>query len=96
MSLEAVYRRSERFVGRRMADQFVVVPLAGRGVDADCFYTMNQVAAALWEALDGKRTGHDLVAALLERYEVDRDSAERDCLDFLESLAGLGALEDVG
>lgn len=56
-------------MGRKLADQYLVVPLAGRGVDADCLYIFNRMAAFLWEAPGGQRRGHDLVTAVLDQYD---------------------------
>ena len=55
--LSDVFTRSDRIVGRRIAGEYVLVPLVGRGTDADFIYTLNRVAAAIWEALDGKASG---------------------------------------
>ena len=69
--LSDVFTRSDRIVGRRIAGEYVLVPLVGRGTDADFIYTLNRVAAAIWEALDGKASGEDVVRLVVDRYEVD-------------------------
>jgi hypothetical protein len=87
--LEDVYAHSPRVVGRRIGDEFVLVPLAGRGADIDAILNLNRVGAIIWEQLDGTRTGVEVVDALLERFEVDRQQAEEDYLAFLTKLRGL-------
>lgn len=84
--LDAVYARSERMVGRRIAGEYVLVPLAGKGADLDAILNLNATGAFIWERLDGRRTGAEIVAAMLERFEVTRDEAERDFLGFMASL----------
>jgi hypothetical protein len=79
-------------VGRRIGEEYVLVPLAGRGADLDSILNVNRVGAFIWEQLDGKRTGTDVVAALVERFDVDRPEAEADYLDFLTTLRGLKAV----
>lgn len=86
------YARSERMVGRRIADEFVIVPLASRGADVDSIYDLNEVAACVWEMLDGARDGHAIVAALVERFEVDAATAERDYRAFLGQLVSIDAV----
>jgi hypothetical protein len=86
-----VYVHSPRVVGRRIGDEFVLVPLAGRGADIDSILNLNKVGAFIWEHLDGTRTGADVVEALVERFEVDCPQAEEDYLDFLTTLRGLKA-----
>ena len=90
--LGEAYGRSPRVVGRRIGEEYVLVPLAGRGADLDSILNVNRVGAFIWEQLDGKRTGADIVAALVARFEVDRPEAEADYLDFLTKLRGLKAV----
>jgi hypothetical protein len=89
--LTVAYGKSLRVVGRRIGDEYVLVPLAGRGADLDSILNLNRVATFIWEQLDGARTGREVVAALVARYEVDAPEAEADYLDLLTKLRGLKA-----
>jgi hypothetical protein len=82
-------------VGRRVADEFILVPLVGRGADVDSILNLNRVGAFIWETIDGRRDGAEVVAALVERFEVERDRAVFDYLDFVEKLLSLHALHVV-
>jgi len=64
----------------------------GRGADADFIYTLNRVAAAMWESLDGKATGNDVVGLVVERYEVEPERAGRDYLELMETLESIDAV----
>jgi hypothetical protein len=90
--LSDVFIRSERIVGRRIAGEYVLVPLVGRGTDADFIYTLNRVAAAIWEALDGKTSGADVVRHVVDRYEVTEADAAADYLDLVETLESIEAI----
>jgi hypothetical protein len=90
--LDDVFARSERIVGRRIAGEYVLVPLLGRGADADFIYTLNHVAAAMWEALDGRATGEDVVRRVVEEFEVDSPQAARDYLQLMETLESIEAV----
>ena len=89
--LTVAYGKSPRVVGRRIGDEYVLVPLAGRGADLDSILNLNRVAAFIWEQLDGARTGREFVAALVARFKVDEPEAEADYLDLLTKLRGLKA-----
>ena len=91
-TLDAVYARSTNVVGRRIGDEFVLVPLAGRGADIDDILNLNRVGAFIWEQIDGARDGAAVVDALVARFEVDRPAAEADYLDFLTTLRSLKAV----
>jgi hypothetical protein len=89
--LGEAWSRSPRMVGRRIGSEFVLVPLAERGADLDSILNLNKVAAFVWEQLDGTRSGSSVVEAVVEHFEVDRERAEKDYLELIETLAEIGA-----
>jgi hypothetical protein len=94
--LRAVFARSERMVGRRVADQFLLVPIVSRGADVDCLYNLNRVGTFIWERLDGRTPGSEIVEALVRCFEVERERAEEDYRGFVTSLVGIQAIAEVG
>ena len=91
--LADVWARSARMVGRRIGDEYVLVPLAGRGADLDSILNLNRVAAFVWEQLDGSRSGGEVVDAVIERFDVERVRAEQDYLELVETLVELDAVK---
>jgi hypothetical protein len=91
-SLEVVYSRSERVLGRPISGDYVLVPIVDRAADADGIYDLNPPAAFIWEQFDGSRDGHAIVAGLTERYDVDPARAGEDFLQFVETLLSIGAI----
>jgi hypothetical protein len=83
-------------VGRRIGDEYVLVPLAGRGADLDSILNLNRVAAFVWEQLDGRRTGASIVDAVVDRFEVERERAQADVLELLETLVAVKAIVPAG
>jgi hypothetical protein len=90
--LDEKWARSPRMVSRTIGGQCVLVPLAERGADLDSIFNLNRVAAFVWERLDGKRTAAELVDGVVERFEVDRERAQADTLELLETLQGIRAI----
>jgi len=90
--LEETWARSPRMVSRTIGGQCVLVPLAERGADLDSIFNLNRVAAFVWEKLDGRHTTADLVDVVVERFEVDRERAEADTLELLETLREIRAI----
>jgi len=75
------------FMLREIAGTWLVVPLGNRVVDFNGLITLSETGAFLWKLLqDGKEDKEALVAALLEEYDVDRETAEADVTDFLDQL----------
>ena len=90
--LQDVFVRSDRIVGRRIAGEYILVPLVSRGTDADFIYTLNTVAAAVWESLDGTAPGEAVVKGIVERFEVDAPRAAADYLQLMETLESIDAV----
>jgi hypothetical protein len=93
--LSAVFARAERMVGRRIADQFLLVPIVSRGADVDSLFNLNRVGTFIWEQLDGRTPGSQIVEALVSRFAVERAQAEADYRSFLASLLEIHAVEAV-
>lgn len=91
--LGEVWARSSRLVGRRIGEEYVLVPLAGRGADLDSILNLNRVAAFVWEQLDGERSGSEVVEAVLGQFDVERARAEQDYLELIGTLAEIRAVE---
>lgn len=91
-----MFARSSRIVGRRIAGEYVLVPLVTHGADLDAIYNLNAVAAFIWERLDGRTPGAQIVAALIDAFAVEATRAEADYLEFVARLLELGAVEPAG
>jgi pyrroloquinoline quinone biosynthesis protein D len=50
-------------------------------------HSFNPVAARVWELIDGTRTAGEIVDAVVDQYDVDRETARTDVLELLERLA---------
>jgi hypothetical protein len=79
-------------VGRKVAGEFILVPLVGKGADVDSILNLNRVGAFIWEHIDGTRDGASVVAALVERFEVDAARATSDYLEFMAKLLSVHAV----
>jgi hypothetical protein len=95
-TLEAVYRRSDRIVGRRIAEEHILVPIVGHGADLDSIFTLNKVAAFIWDRIDGHTAGTAIVDAIVERFEVTRTQAACDYAGFVEQLTSVQAVLPAG
>ena len=91
----AVYERNPEFIFRRIVDELVLVPIRQDVADMDCIYTMNPVAAFIWEKLDGKTTLPEIEAALISEYDVDRATAAADLEEFVQQLESASAIRKV-
>lgn len=53
---------------------------------------LNQVGALIFELADGQHSVADMVTAITTQFNVGREEAEQDTIDFLQELAELDVL----
>jgi len=51
---------------------------------------LNEIGSRVWDAIDGRRTLAQILESLLEEYDIPREQAERDVLDFVGELRTQG------
>ena len=79
--LESVLRKGKRTASRAVDGEAVVfLPSEGK------VRILNKVATAVWELVDGERTVGGIVEEICRKYEVEREEAERDALEFFNAL----------
>ena len=79
------------FVLRTVAGDTIVVP-TGDTLDLNMMITLNETGKFLWEKLEKGAETEELVAALLEEYDVDETTAKAHIAAFVEKLNGHGFL----
>jgi hypothetical protein len=55
-------------------------------------HTMNEVGTFIWLRADGRRTVRDVVADVLDFFDVSAEKAERDALEFVSTCIERGIL----
>lgn len=78
---------------REVAGEAVVVPSGKVSHNFQGIISLNETGALLWKQLEQGCEKKDLVQALLDEYEVDAETAEKDVNEFLK-LAGDAGLID--
>lgn len=87
-------RIKEGFILREVADSYVVVAVGAASINFKGVIKINESAAMLWKAMEeGDKSVEDLVELLLNKYEVDENTAKKDVIDFVEGLKGAGIIE---
>ena len=82
--------RNHEFVLREVAGETLLVPIGTTTLSLDGMLVLNACGRFLWERLEAAESEDALVDALLEEYEVDRQTASRDVQEFLSELRKLG------
>ena len=83
---EKVYEKSDSIVYRRIADEFILVPIRQNAGDLESIFTLNETAAFIWELIDGKRSVREIGEMIVDQYEIEYEEAERDLIQHMRQL----------
>jgi hypothetical protein len=87
------YSRSREVVERRVAGETFLVPICGHLADLQQLFILNDVGSWLWEHLEAASAVDDLVAGVVDEFEVDEEPARLDVERFLQELVEAGLAE---
>jgi hypothetical protein len=90
MTVTTQYRRGDRYVYRHVAGEHMLVALH-RDTVAPLF-SLTVTGAAIWQALAEWSSADAVVDVLTREFEVERDEAAADVVEFLGQLRQMGAL----
>ena len=79
----------KELVTRQIAGDTVLVPLGKTVYDANGLFFLTEIGAFIWERLPQAETEDDILAAVLNEYEVDEATARQDIQAFLEKLRSM-------
>ncbi|MBQ9813433.1 MAG: PqqD family protein [Thermoguttaceae bacterium] len=85
---------NSEFLLRRVVDSAVLVPFGKKMVDFNGMLSLNKVGAFVAELLQEETTLEKIVDAVVERFAVDKETAEKDVRVFLDQLRQNGALDE--
>jgi hypothetical protein len=82
-----VTKNNEKTAHRIIDGEAVVVNLKD-----STFHVLNPAATFTWQQADGKTRVKEIAQKMCREFEVDRDTAEKDCLEFISELVNKGML----
>ena len=90
--LDRIYKKNENFVFRKIEDETILVPIKDNVGDMGSIYNLNEVAAFVWEQLDGQKNLRDIKHRLSDEYEVSAEKAEDDLFEYIAQLTEIEAI----
>ena len=82
------------FVMRDIAGDIVIVPVGESALSYNGMITTTKTGAELWKALEKGSDREALIQILLDRFDVNYETASADTDKFLADLASLGLIEE--
>jgi hypothetical protein len=85
--LKSILSHSSSIVTRKTGNEYVLVPITNNIADMNSVYTLNETGAFIWEQIDGKRSIEEIITALTNVYDIDKQNAESDVNTFVENMS---------
>lgn len=81
------------FVLRNVVDEFIIMPTGDNIAQFEGAVVLNEVSAFIFRQLENAVSREDVLSAMLNEYDVDEQTAEKDLDALLEQLEVMGILE---
>ncbi len=85
-------KRNPDFVSREVAGEMILVPVTRQAADLESLFTLNQVGAFIWAALEEAGSEEQLGRAVAAEFEVAQEQALADVREFVAQLEEIGAV----
>lgn len=95
MIKKQVFQKNGSMVCRTIDNQTIMVPIRRNVGDLQHIYTLNKVAARIWELIDGQKTFEDIQENIVSKYCISSEKAEKDISKFIKQLIEVEAVKQI-
>ena len=93
--LTKCFSKESDFATRSILGETIIVPIKDGVAGLNSIYVLNELGIQIWELIDGESTIHRMIEEICNAYDVGREEAERDAIEFLNALEGAGLIRPV-
>lgn len=86
-------KASKDFILREIAGEYILVPAGAASTRLNGLITLNELGWFIFKTLETEQTLDSLTDAITAEYDVAREVARADALEFLQQLNKVGVLE---
>jgi len=92
MQNTVVLRKNRNMVTRVIDDETILLPLYKSSDDINGIYTLNKVASAVWNLIDGKKTLAEIKKRVLKKFDTTPEEVDKEMQKFLKDLKEIKAV----
>ena len=81
------------YILKSVSDKYVVVPVGEEAIHFNGLITLNRSGKFLFESLKEESTVESLTVSMIEKYDIDAETAEQDVLAFIKKLKEKNIIE---
>lgn len=89
---ETDMKLNPNFIAREIAGELVIVPIGDALSEKVGLIATNELGALIWKSIENGLEREDILAKILDEFDVDCDTAETDLDEFLDKLRDIGAI----
>jgi hypothetical protein len=93
MKESVVLKKNPNIVSRTIEDETILMPIYKTSDEINCIYTLNKVAARIWELIDGKRNLAKIKKTLLQEFDTTEKELDKELTKFLKDLKEIKAVK---
>ena len=86
IGLDLTFRKRDDIMTRRIAGETLLVPVYCDLENIENIFMLDEVAAFIWERIDGKKSLKHIRDNVLDSFDVKKELAEMDISEFIEKL----------
>lgn len=90
---DRIYRKDHSVVSRKIADEYVLVPIRQNVGDLENIYTLDEIATRIWELINGKSTTKKIKKIMVQEFNASPERIEKDLKEFLQKLEKMKLIE---
>ena len=83
----------EGFLKKNVGGVDIVVAVGEASLNFNAMITLNGSASFLWSLLENETTPEELVCAMIDKYDIDEETARKDIEAFLVKARSAGIIE---
>jgi len=89
-TLAAIFHQTPDIVVRHIAGEILLIPVKGKVADMQRVFVLNPIGERIWQGIAEERPFAEIVDGIVASYEVTKETAASDALDFLTELLEAG------
>jgi hypothetical protein len=91
--MDRVFKKKEDIITRDIVGETLLVPIRGELANMQKLFALEDVAAFVWEHLDGKKALDEILEMMTTHFDVDFEEAKTDLVEFIDALSAADLIE---
>lgn len=87
-------RRKNNYVIKNIGNENILVPIGKEVLNLNGILVLNDTARFIWDRLEKENSAEELIKSVINEYDIDIKTAEKEVEIFIEELKSRGLVAD--